>query len=198
MRADFFDRHSRGTSPIHRWPAGVKLAGAVAIVVTVVLTRWPVWVGVAGLLIGVAGLSRVPVLFLMQRLLWFEPVVLGMAVLSLWQPEGVAKFTTLVCRSTLGVFTMILLANTTPFSRLLEVFRQLRVPAIFITTLALLYRYLFVLVDEAERMRRARQARTFRPRTPWATLATVLGPLFVRSTERAERIYAAMCARGWR
>jgi len=198
MRADFLDRYSRGASPIHRLPAGAKLAGAVAIVVTVVLTQWPVWIGVAGLLIVVAALSRVPVFFLVKRLLWFQPVVLGMAVLSLWQPDGVAKFTTLVCRSTLCVFTMILLANTTPFSSLLQVFRHLRVPAIFITTLALLYRYLFVLVDEAERMKRARQARTFRRRTPWATLATVLGQLFVRSTERAERIYAAMCARGWR
>ncbi|MCG3148368.1 MAG: Energy-coupling factor transporter transmembrane protein EcfT [Verrucomicrobiae bacterium] len=197
MRADFLDRHSRGTSPIHQLPAGGKLAGAVLIVVTVVLTQWPVWLGVAGLLIGVAALSRVPVGFLVKRLLWFEPVVLGMAILSLWQPGGVEKFTTLVCRSTLCVFTMILLANTTPFSRLLHVVQQLRVPAIFVTTLALLYRYLFVLVDEAERMQRARQARTYR-RTRWTVLATVIGQLFVRSTERAERIYAAMCARGWK
>ena len=27
--------------------------------------------------------------------------------------------------------------------------------------------------------------------------ATVIGHLFIRSSERAERIYAAMCARGW-
>ena len=29
-------------------------------------------------------------------------------------------------------------------------------------------------------------------------LATVLGQLFVRASERAERIYDAMCARGWK
>jgi cobalt/nickel transport system permease protein len=95
---------------------------------------------------------------------------------------------------------MILLANTTPFAEILRVLRQLRVPDIFITTLALMYRYLFVLADEAERMKRARQSRTFTHRRwlTWKTLATVIGQLFVRSTERAERIYAAMCARGWR
>jgi cobalt/nickel transport system permease protein len=198
MRADFLDRHSRGSSPIHRLPAGGKLAGALILVVTVVVSPWPVWVGTAGLLVVLAGMSRVPAGFLVKRLLWFEPVVLGMAVLSLWQPGGLEKFTALVCRSTVAVFTMILLANTTPFSSLLQVFRQVRAPGVFVTTLALLYRYLFVLVDEAERMRRARQARTFSRRARWATLATVIGQLFVRSTERAERIYAAMCARGWR
>jgi energy-coupling factor transporter transmembrane protein EcfT len=29
-------------------------------------------------------------------------------------------------------------------------------------------------------------------------MATVISQLFIRSSERAERIYAAMCARGWR
>mgnify|MGYP000412339876 CR=1 FL=1 len=33
---------------------------------------------------------------------------------------------------------------------------------------------------------------------PAPTLATVVGQLFVRASERAERIYDAMCARGWR
>jgi cobalt/nickel transport system permease protein len=63
-----------------------------------------------------------------------------------------------------------------------------------------MYRYLSVLVDEAERMQRARASRTFTRRRShlWQSLGTVLGQLFVRSTERAERIYAAMCARGWK
>jgi len=94
---------------------------------------------------------------------------------------------------------MILLANTTPFSELLGVLRRIHFPALMITTLALMYRYLFVLVDETERMQRARVSRTFTKQRAhvWKSLATVIGQLFVRSTERAERIYAAMSARGW-
>jgi cobalt/nickel transport system permease protein len=55
-------------------------------------------------------------------------------------------------------------------------------------------------MDEAERMQRARASRTFTKRrfALWKVLGTVMGQLFVRSTERAERIYAAMCARGWK
>jgi energy-coupling factor transporter transmembrane protein EcfT len=43
-------------------------------------------------------------------------------------------------------------------------------------------------------------SRTFtrRRRVRWQTLATVVGQLFVRASERAERIYDAMCARGWK
>jgi cobalt/nickel transport system permease protein len=75
-----------------------------------------------------------------------------------------------------------------------------RVPALLVTTLALMYRYLFELVDEAERMQRAQKCRTFERRRwhAWKSLGTVAGQLFVRSTERAERIYAAMLARGWK
>ncbi len=103
-------------------------------------------------------------------------------------------------KSTLCLATMILLTNTTPFADLLRTLRRLRVPGLLITVLALMYRYLFVLIDEAERMQRARRSRTFSARRAhvWASLATLGGQLFVRSTERAERIYAAMCARGWR
>jgi len=63
-----------------------------------------------------------------------------------------------------------------------------------------MYRYLFVLVDEAQRMKRARASRTFTVRRgrSWRTLATVVSQLFIRASERAERIYGAMCARGWK
>jgi cobalt/nickel transport system permease protein len=95
---------------------------------------------------------------------------------------------------------MVLLSNTTPFADLLRVLKAWRMPALLVTTLSLMYRYLFVLVDEAQRMQRARASRTFTPkrRRAWRTMATVISQLFIRSSERAERIYAAMCARGWR
>jgi cobalt/nickel transport system permease protein len=95
---------------------------------------------------------------------------------------------------------MILLSNTTPFSSLLLTMKRLGVPRLLVTILALLYRYLFVLIDEAERLHRARASRTFSTsRTKkWQMLASLIGQLFVRSTERAERIYSAMTARGWK
>ena len=128
-----------------------------------------------------------------------EPLALGVGGLAMFQPHGGWNFVTMLAKTTLCLLTMILLSSTTPFSALLDVMKRARVPDILVSILALMYRYLFVLVDEAQRMRRARASRTFRPGHwwRWHALATVIGQLFVRSTERAERIYAAMIARGW-
>ena len=157
-------------------------------------------VGVAVGLGIVAAMSRLPAGFLLKRLLLLEPFVFGVAALSLWQPHGWMVFWHAVVRSTLCLATLVLLAATTPFSEIIRVLREWRVPALLLTTLTLMDRYLFVLVEESARMQRARASRTFSPRsrlTVWRSLAETLGQLFVRSVERAGRIYAAMCARGW-
>ena len=203
MRHEFLDRYSRLQSPVHRLPAGLKLAAALAVVVvsvTAPIGSW-LWFAAATLaLLAVAVLARLPLGSVARRLLLLEPFVLGVSLLALWQPAGGLVFAALVVKSTVCLLTMILLSSTTPFAALLQVLRRLRTPAIFVTTLALLYRYLFLLVDESQRLTRARTSRTIVPsrRRAWNLLGTGLGMLFVRSSERAERIYAAMLARGWK
>ncbi len=202
MRHDFIDRYSRLDSPIHRLPAGLKLAAALGVVTVIALLpvgAWGPFGTIALLLLLIAGLSRIPPRFVLWRLLALEPLALGVAGLAVFQPRGGRIFATMVVKTTLCLLTMILLSNTTPFSALLGVMQRARVPRLLISTLALMYRYLFVLTDEAQRMRRARASRTFQSGRwwTWRTLATVIGQLFIRSTERAERIYAAMAARGW-
>jgi cobalt/nickel transport system permease protein len=203
MRHDFLDRYSRLDSPIHRVSAAVKLVAAFILVVAVVLlpASRPVFlVAIAAVLVAIAALSRVPGRFLVVRVLLLEPFVLGVALLALFQPGGWRMFLFLVGKCTICLMVMVLLSNTTPFAELLRVLKRLRMPALLVTTLSLMYRYVFVLVDEAQRMKRARMSRTFTPRRrrAWRTMASVVSQLFIRSSERAERIYAAMCARGWR
>ena len=210
MQHDFLDRYSRLDSPVHRLPAAVKLVTALGLVIATVMvpiSAVAYFILLAGFLVGVAAASKIPSRFLVKRLLLLEPLVLGVAVLSIFQPEGGRVFAAIVVKSTLCLFTMVVLSNITPFAELLGALKRARVPALLLSTLALMYRYLFVLIDEAERMKRARASRTFMTRrTPlaqtyahaWKTLATVIGQLFVRASERAERIYAAMSARGWK
>jgi len=202
MRHDFLDRFSRLDSPIHRMPPGIKVACTVALLVALVTVPFSCagfFAGVGFVLLLIVPLSRIPLRFVAIRLLMFEPFVLGVALLSFLRPDGFSMFLSIVTKSTLCLLAVVLLSNTTPFGRILDVLRSVRVPPILLTVLALMYRYVFVLVDEAERMTRARRSRTFdrsRVRT-WHLLGSVIGQLFLRSTERAERIYAAMCARGW-
>ncbi len=184
-------------------PVGMKAAVTLAVVFTVVLAP-PSWilfyVAAAIFLMIIAVLSRIPAGFLIRRIAFFELFVLVIALLALAQPGGGARFGAIILKSTLSLLTVLLLANTTPFNRIIGFLGRLHVPSAMITILALMYRYIFVLIDEAGRIQRARESRTFvRQRTRrWIMLASVLGRLFVRSTERAERIYDAMCARGWR
>jgi len=203
MWHDFLDRYSRQESPVHRVSAEAKLVCAFAVIVLTVaapLSALFYFVGLGCALVAVALVARIPIGYLGMRLLWMEPFVLGVGVLTLLQPGGWKIFAGILVKSTLSLVTMVLLANTTPFAEILRVLKRARIPGLLVTTLALMYRYLFVLVDEAERMQRARSCRTFERRRwlGWKTLATVAGQLFVRSTERAERIYAAMLARGWK
>ena len=96
--------------------------------------------------------------------------------------------------------TLLWLTWTTPFQEILQILRRIGFPAVMLTTLTLMYRYVPLLVEESRRMQRARAARTFaRRRGPgWPSLSMIVGRLFVRSAQRAERIYLAMCARGWK
>jgi cobalt/nickel transport system permease protein len=190
-------------SLVHRLPAGAKVAGAVAVVVGVVLLprgAWAAYAGCAAALAGVAALSRIPARALGRRLLLLEPFVLGVAALSLVQQGGGTVFLNMLAKSSLCLSGMVLLSATTRFSDLLGVLWRLRVPSMLVTSLALMSRYLTLLLDEAGRMTRARRSRTFTGgrAQAWRGTATVAAQLFVRSSERAERIYAAMCARGWR
>jgi len=196
-------QHGRSNTAIHRMAAAPKLAAALAVILGTVLTPWRFrgwFIGVAALLTATALWSRIPPKFLLKRLLLLSPFVLGVAVVNAFQPETRGSWAVLAARSALCLFTVILVSNTTPFSQILRVLKRLRVPGLLVTTIALMHRYLFVLADETERMRRARLSRTFtgRRRFRWQTLATVVGQLFVRASERAERIYDAMCARGWK
>lgn len=182
--------------------AVARLLVALAFVVAVVLLPRDAWAAfgvAAALLIALAALSRVPPSRLLARLLLAEPFAVGVALLSLFQPEGTRIFLALLARSTLCLFCFVLLGATTRVTDLLDALLRLRVPALLVTVLALTHRYLALLLEEAERMARARACRTFEPRAgrDWGLLATVIAQLFIRSSERAERVYAAMCARGW-
>jgi len=195
--------HSHGGSPVHRLPAAWKLGGALVIIAGTVLAplAWTGWfAGVAVLLALTLWVSRLPLFFLLKRLIMLSPFVLGVALVNALQPAGRANWLGVAVKSGLCLLTMILVSNTTPFTSILRVLKSVRVPGLLITTIALMHRYLFVLADEAERMRRARLSRTFTRgrRFHWHTLGTVIGQLFVRASERAERIYDAMCARGWK
>jgi cobalt/nickel transport system permease protein len=191
------------SGPSGKLPASAKLVAALVLVMAVALMpRRPdplYWLPTALLAATWAG-TRMPFAHAWTRLLVVEPFVLAIALLSLVRPESAPIFFAAIIKSNLCLMTMLLLTFTTPFPELLQVLRRCRVPTAMLTTLALMVRYLPVLAEESRRMQRARASRTFtrRRRVAWASLGAVAGQLFARTADRAERIYLAMCARGWK
>lgn len=180
----------------------VKVVGAIALVLTATLTpaSHPLWFATEAALVAVALVeARVPLRQFLRRLAMLSPFVAGAALAAALGSHG-TDWRVLAARSTVCLATVIVLSQTTSISELLGVLRAARVPNLLLTTLALMHRYLFVLADESARMGRARTARTFTRsrRHAWVTAASVVGQLFVRASERAERVYDAMCARGWK
>jgi cobalt/nickel transport system permease protein len=74
-------------------------------------------------------------------------------------------------------------------------------PQVVAIQLGFLYRYIFVLIDEAMRIRRARDFRGA-ARAPvgrrLAATGGVIGTLFIHTLDRSQRVHLAMAARGYR
>ena len=188
-------------SAVHRAPTPLKLGFSLALILGVgALPAQHAWWGLGALplLLVIARLAKLRARALLSRRVWALPLVLGVSSLALLEHRGTTAFFALIVKSTLSILTLQLLVHSTPVSELLRALRRLRVPEVLCTTISLLHRYSFVLADESRRMRRARAGRTLRVSrwALWAALGNSLGLLFVRSVSRAERVHAAMRARG--
>jgi cobalt/nickel transport system permease protein len=204
-------------SPIHRRDPRAKLlglAGVTLVAVTTPLRAWPVYVACALALAAVALLARVRVGTLWTRARAVLPLVLfagvflpfvraGGASVDLGpltvSEAGLATFATVGVKALLGTVSAVLLGATTAFPDVLHALERLRAPRLLILIAAFMYRYLFVILDEARRMRAALAARGYAPRHALqaATLGRVVTAMFLRTYERAERVHLAMLARGW-
>jgi cobalt/nickel transport system permease protein len=113
--------------------------------------------------------------------------------------SGLQSLLEVALKIAICVPALALLSGTTPMPELLAGFERLRAPRLFVSLVGFTWRYVFVLIDEFARLRRAREARGFGG-SRWFNLVTtgrIIGTTFIRSFERAERVYQAMLARGF-
>ena len=127
--------------------------------------------------------------------------------LTVTQP-GVERFISIALKSWISVQAAVVLAASTPFPALLAAMRAIHIPRLLVAIFGLMWRYLFVLADEALRLMRARAARSGQSTAPgaktggslaWRARVTggMAGSLFLRALERSDRIYMAMVSRGY-
>lgn len=207
------DRLGYGASPAHRLDSRAKIVATMlfalivasfpkyAVVELLPLVAIPfllAWFGdtpfcvIARLLLIACPFALLVGLF--NPLLDRAPAALGGHVLA----AGWLSYASILLRFALSMTMLTVLVATTALPDLLRGLRLLRVPAVLVTQLQFLYRYLFLLADEASRLSRARRLREpGRVRADWRTARAILGSLIWRATERAGRIYLAMQARGF-
>jgi cobalt/nickel transport system permease protein len=222
MRHSFLDRYREGSSLVHRLDPRLKLLATLAFVLATTSMpprAWPGFVLLGGLALTAILVSQIPLLEALKHSAVALPFA-AMVAVSLpftragsvvwaWHPlgwtlavtdEGLVLFAAIVVKAWLAVMLSGLLVATTRFPDLLYAMRSLHVPAVLTATISFMYRYLFVLTDEAMRLQTARAARSAGGgRTVWwraRVLGGMIGSLFIRSYERSERIYAAMLSRG--
>jgi cobalt/nickel transport system permease protein len=187
---------SRGASPVHRRAALAKLIPAVLFLITLATAhrRLPVLSGCfALLLIAAIRLANLPLGGILMRAAVVLPFSSSVALVSWWANDPVRALE-VVQKSYLSALSVLLLVATTPLPDLLRGLETIRVPVFLVTTIQFLYRYLFLIPEEAGRMRRAAASRGG---MSFPAASAALAGLFVRSYERAGEIHRAMLARGF-
>lgn len=220
MHHHFIDHFAMGDSPIHRLDARAKLVAVLAYTVVLIsFDRYAVadLAPMAVLPLALLWFSHVPVWFALKRVLILSPFILMLVLMSPiydrtvqrvslgpWEAHVAGGWLTaadIAIKFALGVLALTAMMCVTRFALLLEAMRRLGMPQIVVLQLGFLYRYLFVLIDEAMRVRRARDFRGAGLAPVGRRLAAVggvIGTLFVRTLDRSQRIHLAMAARGYR
>lgn len=113
--------------------------------------------------------------------------------------DGVAFLLNASARSWTAALCLVSLTESTPFDKLLEGLGRLRLPSSFVATTAFAHRYTLTLADDVKRMKTAMESRMYGERWLWraGAIGGVIGTLFLRSLERAERVQQAAVSRGF-
>ena len=111
---------------------------------------------------------------------------------------GMVSLVTLLLKGVLAVSACYLFMVTTTMEDLCRALRKLRVPAVLVTVIMLVHRYLIVFAEEVDRMRTAYQLRAPSQKgVHFRAWGSLVGMLLLRSVDRAEAVYQAMTLRGF-
>jgi cobalt/nickel transport system permease protein len=119
-----------------------------------------------------------------------------------WQisSDGVLRGLELAARIVGGMSVLLFFALTTPLPELMRAARFFRCPPVLVELALIMYRYIFLLLEEGGRIRSAQKARLgfVDARTALRSSGILGGMLVLRTYDRAERSFAAMRCRGYR
>ncbi|HMM05729.1 MAG TPA: cobalt ECF transporter T component CbiQ [Clostridiales bacterium] len=111
---------------------------------------------------------------------------------------GFVSFWTLMVKTFLCVCAVLILVATTNTFTLFAQLRSFKIPKVFVLTLMMTYRYIFVLLQEAGNMMKAYALRAPGEKgIQMKDMGSFVGQLLLRCIDRSEHVYAAMQCRGF-
>ena len=210
------DKYASLDSPMHRFDPRAKIISFVFLTFSIVLLNDLKLVFI-GFLVSILFLiaSKLPFHFVIRHLKGVSLFIIPFLVIMPFTVKGDEIFSFYTVKVTyeglrygilvvLKAFSAVMLIfpmiATMKFETTIKALDKLKVPNILVQMLMFTYRYIFVFVNEFQRLLIAMESRGFKLGTSPYTLRTIgnaLGMLFVRSYERAERVYYAMRSRGY-
>jgi cobalt/nickel transport system permease protein len=156
-------------------------------------------------------IGEIPFMFIIKKVILVSPFAVFIGIFNplldsgqvfisngLTISAGWLSFFSILIKFTLTVSTALLLVATTSFPGVCHALRQLGLPSLFVSQLLFLYRYIFVLMEETMRIVRARNMRSYGKSGNGINIfVRLVGIIFIRTVERAERVYYAMLSRGF-
>jgi cobalt/nickel transport system permease protein len=166
----------------------------------------------SGIIIIAIAFSKIPLLFILKRLMIVMPffllaavflpisvVVTGESVKFSFDDPWILAGISIFLKASFSVLLLLLLVSSSRFHDLLAGLRKLKIPAIICVLSAIIYRYIFIIADESFKTNLARQSRT--PGKLGVNKFKVFGNqasvVFLRSWNRSKTVYASMLSRGF-
>ena len=111
---------------------------------------------------------------------------------------GWVSFMSIILRFMLTMSAALILIGTSGFFSICVALERMKIPRVLVVQLMFLYRYIFVLIEEAIGLVRARALRSFGRKGMGISVAgSMIGQLLLRTINRARRIHLSMLSRGF-
>jgi cobalt/nickel transport system permease protein len=206
-----FDLLANGTTSIHNLDARAKVLVTGLFIISVVsFGRYELAALLSFFLFPAAmiALSNLPARLIARKIALLCPLVLIIGIFnplidreimvnfgSFGVSGGWVSFLSIIVKSILTVSSALILVGVTGFTAICRALEKLGVPQVFAVQLLFLYRYIFVLAEEARRASMAREMRSCGKKgLGIASYGSMIGHLLLRTWQRADRIHMAMLA----
>lgn len=213
LKFGYIEKLANGDSLTHRLNPLLKIILALMYIIFVISTscldffELPLYSIIIGIMIS---LSKVSFMDLFKRSLiglpislciGFSNLLFSTTIINFYGVNistGVLLFITIIIKNILCLMAVFLLMATTKFDSITCELVHLKIPSIFVLQLVMIYRYIFVLVEEALTMIQAYQLKNPQSKgIAFKDMGSFVGSLLVRSFERSNEVYNAMKCRGF-